>query len=126
MMRRKRVPPPEPENPEIEVFAKGGPGGDFGGEDVRGCDDLPIYPGRTVERQPVFSEKLGVTAPVVSGRVRRLYRKAKGEPVIVETENGHHFYAADCIRTTKGEAGEREHRRLLAVNEAGKVRRSAR
>ena len=124
MVRRKRIPPPK--SSEIEVFAKCGPDGDFGGEDVRGCDGQPIYPGRTVERQPVFSEKLGVTAPIVSGRVRRLYRETEGEPVIVETENGHHFYAADCIRTTKGEAAEREHRRLLAVNEAGKARRSGR
>jgi hypothetical protein len=120
-MRRKRVPAPE--STEIEVFAKGGQDGDFGGEDIRGADGQPIYPGRTVKRPKKFVESMGVTAPERHGKARRLYRKAEGGPVIVETENGHHFYAGDCVRSAKGEAAEREHRRLLAVNEAGKTGR---
>ena len=124
MTRRKRVAPPAPTT--VEVFATGGPDGDFGGEDVRGADGRPIYPGRTVQRPPKFSASLGVTAPGAWGRVKRLYRQTADGPVIVETTNGHHFHAADCIRSSKGEAEEREHRRLLAANEAGKVRRRRR
>jgi hypothetical protein len=117
MMRRKRVPAPEPVNPHIEVFATGGPDGDFGGEDVRGTDGKPIYPGRTVRCPPTHSSKLGVTAPARWGKVKRLYRRATDPtgPVFVETVNGHFFYAEACVRCAHGETEEREHRRLLAI-----------
>jgi hypothetical protein len=117
MIGRKRVPVVEKLDLDIEVFATGGPDGDFGGEDVRGTDGKPIYPGRMVKCPPTHSSKLGVTAPERRGKVRRLYRRAtdpKG-PVLVETVNGHFFYAEACVRCAHGESEEREHRRLLAI-----------
>ena len=126
MTRRKRIAPPLVANPSIEVFAKGGPDGDFGGEDVRGDDGLAIYPGRTVCRPRDFSESLRVTVPPAWGVVKRLYRTIAGGPVLVETTNGHTFYAATCVRSSKGESAEREHRRLIAANRAARLVRPPR
>ena len=116
--------------PKEEIFCQGGDDGDFGGEDIRGQDDKPIYPGRTVRRLPCFSKSLGITVPTSYGRVKRVYRQdgcknPESEcDVIVETENGHVYYADQCVRSSAGEADEAEHRRLLRRNEEAKGAKS--
>ncbi len=106
-----------------EVFCKGGDDGDFGGEEIRGADNKAIYPGRTVRRQPYFSESLQVTVPTSWGKVKRLYRQVgKKNPgsecdVIVQTHNGHFYWADQCVRSSAGEAEEAEHQKLDWIKE---------
>lgn len=88
---------------KIEVFAKGGPDGDFGGEDVRGADGRPVYPGVVVRRRETFSESMGVMVASATGRVQLLYRMPGKERVIVQTTNGHFFWAEEVVRSAAHE-----------------------
>lgn len=84
---------------KIEVFAKGGADGDFGGEDVRGADGQPVYPGIVVRRRETYSDLMGVLVGSAVGRVQLLYRQAGRERVVVQTENGHFFWADEVVRS---------------------------
>jgi hypothetical protein len=116
--------------PKEEIFCKRGEEGDFGGEDIRGADDKPIYPGRTVRRLEYRSSTMGIKVPTSYGKVTRIYRQGgcknpdTGCDIIVETDNGHYYYADQCVRSSAGEAEEVEHRRLLRRNQEAKEKSS--
>lgn len=87
----------------VEVFHKRGPDGDFGGEDIRGADGRPVYPGVTVRNPRHLSVGLGVMVPARHGRILSLYRTTSDGPILIETENGHTFRADRVVRSRAGE-----------------------
>lgn len=99
--------------PTVEVTARRG--NKLAGEDVRGADGMLIYPGRTVRRPPIFSESLGVVVSEAFGKVQRLYRQPGRERVVVQTENGHFFWADQVVRSRAGEAAVAEKSRREAA-----------
>ncbi len=113
--------------PKEEIFCQGGKEGDFGGEDIRGADNKLIYPGRTVRRLEFYHKGMGVTVPTSYGRVLQLFRQDGCKnpdtdcDVVIETANGHYYYADQCVRSSAGEADEAEHKRLLKINREAKT-----
>ncbi len=76
---------------------------DFGGEEVRGLEGMLVYLGRGVRVLPRVSESLRTTVPARSGVVCSMYRRPGNPRVIVETSNGHSFYADQVLASrTRG------------------------
>lgn len=88
----------------VEVFPRGGAGGDFGGEDIRGADGSPVYPGVMVRNPSRLNPNLGVRVPSRVGRVTRLYRTTSDGPVFAQTDNGHTFRTDRVIRSRAEES----------------------
>ena len=112
--------------PKTEVICQGGKDVGPVTECVRGSDGKLIYPGRTVRRLPYWHESLGVTVSTSYGRVELVYRQEgrsnpeTGCTMIVQTANGHTYYADQCVRSTAGEAGDAEHKLLLKQDKDAK------
>jgi len=112
MARRKRVEV-KPLFHKEEVFSKHGPDGDHGGEDTRGADGKPVYPGVFVRVNEYKSVRLGITVPTRFGVVKRLYRMADckcpdtGEDVVVEAwDRGSRFFYLNTVRRSARQTDE--------------------
>jgi hypothetical protein len=96
----------------IEIYSAHGPTADFGGEDLRGKDGKPVYPGCRVMREPFFHAGMQVTVPVSWGVVKRTYRQpglqhSTGCDIVIETEDSRFFWLDQVIRTTRSTAEEK-------------------
>jgi hypothetical protein len=90
----------------IEIFSAHGPAADFGGEDLRGADGQPVYPGCRVLRRPYFHAGMQVTVPLSWGVVKRIYRQpglesSSGCDIIIEAEDSRFFWLDQVVRTTR-------------------------
>lgn len=109
---KRHEPPPDP-FPKEEIFAKGGSNGDFGGEDVRGADGRPVYPGCMVKRKEFFSDRHGHVIPESWGRVKCLYRQpglknpASDCDITVQTVDNRFFWV-DTVRRSMHSRGMNE------------------
>ena len=118
-----------------EVFSKHGPDGDHGGEDTRGADGKPVYPGRMVKVPEHYSDELGHMVPERFGTVVLMYRqdgvkcKKTGCDIVVEAlERGVRYFWLDtvvrCARQTdetKADKAEAAAKLLEATKEVTTV-----
>jgi hypothetical protein len=106
MARRKSIAPPADPFPKEEVYSQHGPDADHGGEDLRGLDGKPVYPGSMVKRREYFSERHGHYIPESWGRVLRMYRQTNLKnpdsscDVTIQTEDSRFFWLDTVVRSS--------------------------